>query len=277
MNHKTLLALYGLKYNPFLPDLPVEALWPIPGTESFVRRLEPLVTHGGFVLITGEPGYGKSKTLQWVAKRLAQLPDLTVGVMERPQSKVADFYRELGELFGVPLNLANRYGGFKALRNRWQAHCETTLLRPVILIDEAQEVSSECLTELRLLQSAAFDSKSLLFTVLCGDTRLPQRFRTPELLPLGSRIKTRLTLSPLTPEELTAYLQFALQQAGAPQLITQELMQTLATHAQGNLRVLSQMAAELLAAAAEQNLPRIDESLYFDLFAPPQTRQKRNQ
>jgi general secretion pathway protein A len=277
MNHKTLLALYGLKYNPFLPDLPVEALWPIPGTESFVRRLEPLVTQGGFVLITGEPGYGKSKTLQWVAKRLSQLPDLTVGVMERPQSKVADFYRELGELFGVPLNLANRYGGFKALRNRWQAHCETTLLRPVILIDEAQEVSSECLTELRLLQSAAFDSKSLLFTVLCGDTRLPQRFRTPELLPLGSRIKTRLTLSPLTPEELTAYLQFALQQAGAPQLITQELMQTLATHAQGNLRVLNQMAAELLAAAAEQNLPRIDESLYFDLFTPPQTRQKRNQ
>lgn len=277
MNNKTLLALYGLKYNPFLPDIPVEALWAIPGTESFTRRLEPLTTHGGFVLITGEPGYGKSKTLQLVAKRLTQMPDLAVGVMERPQSKVADFYRELGELFGVPLNLANRYGGFKALRARWQAHCETTLLKPVILIDEAQEMSSECLTELRLLQSANFDSKNLLLTVLCGDTRLPQRFRTAELLPLGSRIKTRLTLSPLTPEELTEYIQFALQQAGSPQLITQELVQTMATHAQGNMRVLNQMAAELLNAAAEQNLPRIDETLYFKLFAPPQTRQKRNQ
>jgi type II secretory pathway predicted ATPase ExeA len=52
-------------------------------------------------------------------------------------------------------------------------------------------VSSECLTELRLLQSASFDSKSLLVTVLCGDTRLTDRFRTPELLPLGSRIRTR--------------------------------------------------------------------------------------
>jgi general secretion pathway protein A len=276
MNHKTLLALYGLKYNPFLPELPAEALWPIPGTESFVRRLEPLTNHGGFVLITGEPGHGKSKSLQLVAKRLAQMPDLAVGVMERPQSKVADFYRELGELFGVPLNLANRYGGFKDLRARWQAHCEVTLLKPVLLIDEAQEMSSECLTELRLLQSANFDSKNLLLTVLCGDTRLPQRFRTPELLPLGSRIKTRLTLAPLAPEELTDYLQFALQQAGAPQLITQELIQTMATHAQGNLRVLNQMAAELLNAAAEQDLPRIDETLYFDLFAPPQTRQKRN-
>ena len=137
-------------------------------------------------------------------------------------------------------------------------------------------MSSECLTELRLLQSAHFDSKSLLFTVLCGDTRLPQRFRTPELLPLGSRIKTRLNLSPLPPEELAAYLRFALQQAGAPQLITQELIQTMATHAQGNLRVLNQMAAELLSAAAEKNLPIMDESLYFDLFTPQQMRQKRS-
>ena len=275
MNDKTLLALYGLKYNPFLPALPAEALWPIPGAETFVRRLEALVSHGGFVLLTGEPGYGKSKTLQWIAKRLGQLPDLTVGVMERPQSRSADFYRELGDMFGVPLNPSNRYGGFKALRTRWHAHCEATLLRPVLLIDEAQEVSSECLTELRLLQSASFDSQSLLFTVLCGDTRLPERFRTPELLPLGSRIRTRLALTSLSPEDLVAYLNFAMQKAGAPQLMTPELIQTLATHAHGNLRVLNHMAAELLTAAAERNHPRLDESLYLELFAPPPVRQTR--
>jgi type II secretory pathway predicted ATPase ExeA len=276
MTDKRLQALYGLKYNPFLPALPTEALWPLPGAESFARRLEGLVSHGGFVLITGEPGYGKSKTLQWIAHRLGQLPDLIVGVMERPQSRAADFYRELGELFGVPLNAANRYGGFKALRTRWSAHCESTLLRPALLIDEAQEVSSECLTELRLLQSASFDSKSLLFTVLCGDARLPDRFRTRELLPLGSRIRTRLTLSPLSPEDLASYLDFALQKAGAPQLITAELTQTLATHAHGNLRVLTHMAAEMLAAAAERNLPRIDESLYLELFTPPVRQSRRS-
>ena len=69
MNDKTLLALYGLKYNPFVPALPVEALWPLPGAEQFARRLETLVAHGGFALITGDPGSGKSKTLQWLAAR----------------------------------------------------------------------------------------------------------------------------------------------------------------------------------------------------------------
>ena len=269
MNDKTLLALYGLKYNPFVPALPLEALWPLPGAELFARRLESLVSHGGFALITGDPGCGKSKILQWLAARLGQLPDLAVGVMERPQSRVADFYRELGDLFGVQLNPANRYGGFKALRARWRAHCETTLLRPLLLIDEAQEVSSECLTELRLLQSASFDSQSLLFTVLCGDLRLPHRFRTPELLPLGSRIRARLELSALSPQDLASYLDFALQKAGAPQLVAQELIHTLATHAHGNLRVLTHLAAELLNAAAEKNLPRIDEHLYFEQFTPP--------
>lgn len=277
MNDKALRALYGLKYNPFLPALPAEALWPLPGAETFVRRLETLVPHGGFVLLTGEPGYGKSKTLQWIAKRLGELPDLTVGVMERPQSRSADFYRELGDLFGVSLNPANRYGGFKALRTRWQAHCEATLLRPVLLIDEAQEMSSDCLTELRLLQSARFDSQSLLFTVLCGDTRLPERFRTAELLPLGSRITARLSLTALSPEELSAYLDFALKQAGAPQLIAPELIRTMATHAHGNLRVLTHMAAELLTTAAERNLPRIDESLYLELYTSPARSSRRSQ
>ena len=276
MNDKTLLALYGLKYNPFAPGLPVDALWPLPGSEQFARRLETLVAHGGFALITGDPGSGKSKTLQWLAARLGQLPDLTVGVMERPQSHIADFYRELGDLFGVVLNPANRYGGFKALRERWRTHCEATLLRPLLLIDEAQEVASECLTELRLLQSASFDSQSLLFTVLCGDTRLPQRFRSQELLPLGSRIRARLELTTLTPQDLVAYLDFVLQKAGAPHLIAPELCTTLATHAHGNLRVLTHMAAELLNAAAERNLPRIDEQLYFELFAPPVRQTRRS-
>jgi len=235
-----------------------------------------MISQGGFALITGDPGHGKSKTLQWIAQRLSRMPDIIVGVMERPQSQLADFYRELGEMFGVGLSPSNRYGGFKALRTKWKAHCQSTLLRPVLLIDEAQEVSSACLTELRLLQSACFDSESLLFTILCGDGRLPDRFRTPELLPLGSRIRARLHLTPLTPEQLHDYLNFALEQAGYQQLMTPELIQTLAAHSLNNLRVLNHTAAEMLDAATERNLPRLDESLYFELFSPAPSKPRRN-
>lgn len=268
MNNTNIRSLYGLKYNPFLPDLPPEALFTIPGTENFAGRVHYMAAQGGFALITGDPGLGKSKTLQRIALDLEQIPDLTVRVMQRPQSSLGDFYRELGELFNVGLSPANRYGGFKALRSRWQTHCQSTLLRPVLLIDEAQQVTNDCLTELRLLQSHHFDSKSLLFTILCGDKRLPERFRSPELLPLGSRIGPRLVLAPLTPEQLQDYLKFACEKAGHSHLMTPELIRTLCAHAANNLRVLNQMAAELLDAAAERNLPNIDESLFFELFSP---------
>lgn len=277
MNNIDIRSLYGLKYNPFLPDVPSQALFTIPGTEPFILRMASMAAQGGFALITGEPGLGKSKTLQKIAHRLEQIPDLTVGVMQRPQSKLADFYREMGQLFHVDLTPANRYGGFKTLRERWKAHCQSTLLRPVLLIDEAQQVSTDCLTELRLLQSHHFDSQSLLFTILCGDNRLPDRFRTAELLPLGSRIGPRLILSPLMPEQLSAYLNFALEQAGNSQLMSEELKNTLTAHAANNLRVLNQMAAELLIAAAQRNLPRMDESLFFELFSPTSTKSRHKQ
>jgi type II secretory pathway predicted ATPase ExeA len=276
MNNTNIRSVYGLKYNPFVPDVPPEALYTIPGTEHFAARMQTMATQGGFALITGDPGLGKSKTLQQIAHQLEQIPDLTVGVMQRPQSALGDFYRELGELFNVGLSPANRYGGFKSLRTRWKSHCQSTLLRPVLLIDEAQQVSVDCLTELRLLQSHHFDSQSLLFTILCGDNRLPERFRTADLLPLGSRIGPRCVLLPLSPEQLQDYLRFALEQAGNGQLMTDQLIRTLAAHAANNLRVLNQMAAELLAVATERNLPRIDESLFLELFAPTGSKPGRN-
>lgn len=275
MTDHDLRALYGMKYNPFLPALPPEAIYELPGVDIFYRRIHSMIPQGGFALITGDPGQGKSKTLNLIAERLSHISDLLVRVMERPQSQLADFYRELGELFGVNLTPLNRYGGFKSLRQRWHAHCQSTLARPVLLIDEAQEVSSPCLTELRLLQSARFDSESLLFTILCGDNRLPSRFRTPELLPLGSRIRARLQLTALSPEQLRDYITFALEQAGHPQLMTPELITTLAAHALNNLRVLNQMAAELLIAAAERNLSRIDDALFFELFTPATSKPRR--
>jgi type II secretory pathway predicted ATPase ExeA len=62
--NKKLLALYGLKFNPFSADVPVEALQLTPRIESFCWRVEQLVGEGGFALITGAPGVGKSVTLR---------------------------------------------------------------------------------------------------------------------------------------------------------------------------------------------------------------------
>jgi general secretion pathway protein A len=266
MTHK-LLALYGLKWNPFSPDVPVEALWRQPRSEHFCWRMESLAREGGFALITGDPGTGKSVALRILAAHLGALPDVQVGVLTRPQSGLGDFYRELGQLFSVALVPHNRWAGFKALRQTWLTYVEATHGRPVLLVDEAQEMPASVLAELRILASTDFDSRSILTVVLCGDARLTQQFRHQDLLPIASRIRARLTLDYLSPKELLEWLQHALAQAGHPRLMNAEVMTTLTEHAAGNLRVLATMANELLAIAALREIPQIDQKLYFEVFA----------
>ena len=76
---------------------------------------------------------------------------------------------ELGDIFAVKLAPHNRWCGFKALRERWKAYVASSRIRPVLLIDEAQEMSPDVLSELRILSSADFDATSLLTVVLSGD------------------------------------------------------------------------------------------------------------
>lgn len=271
-----LLALYGLKFNPFTPDLPTDAIYVQPRVDDFCWRIEQaLVREGGFAMIHGDPGSGKSIALRVLAERLARLPDVTVGAINHPQSNLADFYRELGDVFGVPLRPHNRWGGFKALREQWQIHLESTRRRPVLLIDEAQEMAPPVLSELRLMASARFDSQPLLCVVLAGDARLPDKLRREELVPLGSRIRTRLATEYAGKDELITCLSHLMAEAGNASLMTPGLRQTLCDHAAGNYRILMTLAGELLAVAARRDLPILDEKLYLDVFAQPDTKPQR--
>jgi general secretion pathway protein A len=270
VNNK-MLALYGLKWNPFTPNVPAEALHVTPRLESFCWRVQQLAGDGGFALVTGAPGCGKSGTLRILSASLATQRDVTVGVISRPQANIADFYREMGELFGVELRPHNRFAGAKILRQRWQAHIQSTLRRPVLVVDEAQEMQSSVLAELRLLASADLDSNILLTVVLGGDGRLAERLRSDEFLPLASRVRVRLPIERASPQDLQDCLRHALQQAGAPTLMTTEMIATICDHAQGNLRALMIMAGELLEAAAQRDARQIDEGLFFEIYAVPAT------
>jgi general secretion pathway protein A len=272
MNSKKLLAQWGLKWNPFSPELPSDGLLATPKIEHFAWRVEQLVQEGGFALITGESGTGKSVAMRIVAARLQALRDVTVGVIERPQSKSPDFYRELGDIFAVKLTPHNRWSGFKALRERWRVHVASSRIRPVLLVDEAQEMSPDVLGELRILSSADFDAKSLLTVVFSGDGRLLELLRHEDLVPLGTRIRTRLVTEAASPEELLELLRNAIEKAGNATLMTAELMDALVDHSAGNYRLLMIMGAELLAYGMANDVAQLDEKCYLEVFQPKQSR-----
>lgn len=266
--NKKLLSLFGLKWNPFSPDVPTDALLVAPRIDSFCWRVENLAREGGFALITGAPGIGKSSALRLLVERLGAVREIKIGVMARPHSSVSDFYRELGDLFGVQLSPHNRWAGAKLLRERWQAHIDAALVRPVLVVDEAQDMASAVLNEIRHLSSARLDSHMLLTTILAGDTRLVEKFRSDDLLPLASRMRVKLNLDRATPEELEQCLRHCMTKAGATKLMTTELVATLCEHAAGNYRTLMTMANELLVTGAQREVKHLDEKLFFDSYTP---------
>ena len=91
------LNFFGIKFNPFDPGLPQTALYVNAGTSAFCRRVQGSLHDGGFAMVTGEPGCGKSVALRILAHELSTQRDVMVATIDHPQSRPADFYRELGD------------------------------------------------------------------------------------------------------------------------------------------------------------------------------------
>ena len=273
MKNKKLLNFYGLKWNPFENSVPSDSLVESQKISNFCWRIENLVMDGGYGLIIGNPGTGKSVTLRILEHRLSQIPDIHVGILTRPQSRLPDFYRELAEIFGVDFKSSNQWGGYKGLRKKWANHIESNLFRPVLLIDEAQEMLPVILNELRLLSSIELDSKIIITIILCGDNRLVDKLKFPDLAPFFSRIRVKMEQECLVKEELEEILAKSIARAGAPSLMADDLIKTLAEHSGGNIRSMMIMANDLLHEGFKRELSQFNESIFLETFGP--TRKKR--
>lgn len=241
-------TIYGLKWNPFSPDVPVEGLYTPAKLDSFFWRLEHLVLDGGFSSITGDLGIGKSAALRLLKARLEGVPELCVQVLQRPLSSLRDFYRELADLFAVDINTANRYASFDRIRGQWLAGIKRTLFRSVLIIDEAQSAS---------------------------DDRLFKKLATPELAPLESRLHVRHTVETWSSDDLATMLKARLHSTGRPHIMTEGVIIAVSSHCLGNPRTMLAQCNELLLAAAQRDALVIDEQLFFDVLKPTSPKKLR--
>ena len=96
--NKKMLALYGLKWNPFAPDVPVEAL----ASAGASSRSAGASSSFGEGCSHSSPARTTGKSVPDL-ERLDGQRDVKIGIVSRPQAGLADFYREMGDLFGVEL------------------------------------------------------------------------------------------------------------------------------------------------------------------------------
>jgi len=206
------LEFYGLIRAPFemTPDPAFLYLG-----ESHQEGLATLVygvrARKGFVLLTGEVGTGKTTLLHSL---LAQLdPSTASAFIFNPKLGTHDFFRILFDEFGIREECRTKAEYLMALNSfliERLERDETALL----IIDEAQNLSTEMLEEVRLLSNLETPTHKLLQIMLVGQPELSDLLAKPELRQLRQRIVLRHDLRPFTSEELNDYVTERLRLAG---------------------------------------------------------------
>jgi general secretion pathway protein A len=208
------LRYFGLNEKPFsIAPNPQYLFLSDRHKEALAHLTYGLGDAGGFVLLTGEVGTGKTTVTR---SMLAQLPDSTqVAFILNPALS------EMELLASICDELSIYYDAQTATLKRLTDVIKARLLEnhkqgghTMLIIDEAQHLAPEVLEQLRLLTNLETDHKKLLQIVLVGQPELQHLLQRNELRQLAQRITARYHLLPLTEAQVFAYVQHRLNKAG---------------------------------------------------------------
>ncbi|MGH8169038.1 MAG: AAA family ATPase [Steroidobacteraceae bacterium] len=210
------LAFFGLNEKPFsiTPD-PRYLYLSERHAEAMAHLLYGINEAGGFVQLTGEVGTGKTTI---VRSLLAQAPkNAEIALILNPRMTAPEFLlticEELG--IGVPDSATQSLKDLVDILSQYLLRAHAGGRRVVVVVDEAQNLATEVLEQVRLLTNLETNTQKLLQIILIGQPELRELLARNELRQLAQRITGRYHLSPLSAEETTAYVRHRLRVAGA--------------------------------------------------------------
>jgi putative secretion ATPase (PEP-CTERM system associated) len=172
-----------------------------------------LQERAGFILLTGEVGSGKTTIVRDLINNLDA--DMVLAMVYNTRATARQMLSMINEDFGLEVGGKDKdkVSLLRDLNDHLVAqHAQRK--RPVIIIDEAQNLSPAVLEEIRLLSNLEADNFKLVQIVLVGQPELQKLITRPELRQLRQRISVHCHLEPLTREETEAYVYHRLAMAG---------------------------------------------------------------
>ncbi|MFZ5522459.1 MAG: AAA family ATPase [Pseudomonadota bacterium] len=226
--------------------------------EALAHLLYGVNAGGGFVLLTGEVGAGKTTVCRCLLEQIPESCD--VAYIFNPKLTVAELLSTICAEFGIacpPGNTSVKV--YIDCINAYLLDAHAKGRHTVLIIDEAQNLSADVLEQLRLLTNLETNQRKLLQIILLGQPELATMLAQPELRQLAQRIIARYHLGPLGKLEVSAYVQHRLAVAGTQhQLFPAVLMGQLYRLSGGIPRIINVLCDRALLGTYAQSKERVD-------------------
>ena len=248
------LEYYGLKQAPFdLTPNPRFLFHSQKHRKAYNHLLYGICERKGFVQLTGEVGAGKTTLCRALLEQLNGI--FSTALILNPALDADGLMKAIATEFGLDVKGRDRLETITAigefLLRQVQQGKET-----VLIIDEAQNLTEELLEQIRLLSNIETDDRKLLQIVLLGQPELRDRLDSPRLQQLRQRITVRYHLTPLSRDEVSQYIRYRLELAGAQgaPYFTQPAVRRVFGYSQGIPRLINAVCDKaLLAGFVEQS------------------------
>lgn len=255
------LSYFGLAEAPFsIAPTPRYLYMSQRHQEALAHLLYGVNSGGGFVLLTGEVGAGKTTVCRALLEQIPESCD--VAYIFNPRLTVEELLETVCVEFGITCPAGNH--SIKVFVDCLNAHLLAAHAhgrRAVLIIDEAQNLSAEVLEQMRLLTNLETSEHKLLQIILIGQPELATLLERPELKQLAQRIVARYHLGPLTRDEVAAYVRHRLEVAGCQRpLFPPALSRRLHRASGGVPRILNLLCDRALLGAYVQGKENVDRN-----------------
>lgn len=202
----------------------------------------------GFITITGEIGTGKTTLCRLLLNRLDK--KVKTSLIFNPNLTTIELLQAINQDFGIESKSISK----KELVDALNAFLLGVLKKgdnAVLIIDEAQNLTPECLEEVRMLSNLETDRDKLLQIILVGQPELRKKLELERLKQLNQRIALRYHLEPFDPKEAKAYILHRLKIAGGDDKVffTQQALDKVHEFSQGTPRLINLLCDKVLLAA----------------------------